>query len=226
MPIAIDAENLAKTFYANQPREVRALRPATLRVEQGACVLLQGASGSGKTTLLTLLSCLAKPTSGEYRCLGQPVSRWSERFLTEFRRQHIGVVFQQFQLLPGFSAAHNISLPLWPLGLPAQALEARARQAAEQVNIGHRLQHPVEGLSGGEQQRVAIARALVAAPALLFADEPTAHLDAANADEVLRVFARLRDGGTTIVLTSHDPRVAAHGMIDRIIEMQDGCIVP
>lgn len=221
----IQTQQLSKTFYKGASNEVRAVKEATLSIEAGSCVLLQGSSGSGKTTLLTLLSCLARPSSGDYQCLGEEVSRWSEKFLTSFRQAHIGIVFQHFNLVHGFSVMHNISLPLWPLGYSAKVMEEKASYAAEQVNISHRLHFAVDKLSGGELQRVAIARALVSQPKLLFADEPTAHLDGENSESILTVFSQLKAQGTTLVITTHDPVVTNHPMVDHTIQMKDGEIV-
>lgn len=221
----IKTKTLVKTFFKGKPNEVSPVRGVDLNVIPNTCTVLKGSSGSGKTTLLTLLACLAKPTSGEYHCLGQQVSRWSEKFLTTFRREHIGVVFQHFNLISGFSTYVNIALPLIPLGYSRQKTEKMVRAVAESVSIMHRLDYKIDTLSGGEMQRVAIARALVNEPTLLLADEPTAHLDSERSAQILDIFAHLKSQGKTILITTHDPRVEQHPMIDRVLVMKDGLIV-
>jgi len=216
------AENLKKAFNLGKPNEVTPVDGISLSIPQGACVILKGPSGSGKTTLLTLLSCLARPTAGTYHCLGEQVSRWSEKFLTRFRQQHIGVVFQQFNLIGGFTAGVNISLPLMPSGISSVKLKQRVEQAANWVQIEHRLSFPIQQLSGGELQRVAIARALINQPEILFADEPTSHLDTQMAANTLNVFDGLKKKGKTLVMTTHDPMVEAHPMVDLVFQVKDG----
>ncbi len=224
MNYAIEARQLTKTFQQGKQNAYTALSAVDLRVGAGKAVVIQGASGSGKSTLLTILGCLAKPTSGEYTCLGERVSKWSEKFLTTFRREKIGIIFQQFQLIQGFTAFENIALPLIPLKLAYPTLEKRVHEAAELTNISTKLTQKVELLSGGEQQRVAIARAIVNKPAILLADEPTASLDSENASQILALFENLKNTGTTLLLTTHDVRVATHALVDDIWRMQDGLI--
>ncbi len=221
----IQTKGITKVFNQGQSNEVMAVKPTDLMIEGGECVLLQGPSGSGKTTLLTLLSCLARPSEGDYHCLGEQVSRWSEKFLTRFRRENLGMVFQQFNLLQGFTVAQNISMPLWPLGLGGKELDKRAKEAAERVNLSHRFGFAIDKLSGGELQRVAIARALVSNPKVLFADEPTAHLDRENSLDILALFQELKQQGATVVITTHDPVVSEHSIADRSIRMVDGVVV-
>lgn len=218
----IEAQHLVKVFNAGRPNQVAPVRNISLKVQKGECIILKGPSGSGKSTLLTLLGCLSRPTSGEYYCLGQKVSRWSEKFLTLFRRKHIGIVFQHFHLVSGLTTLQNISLPLLPTGLPEKETRARAEEAANAVQITHRLHFKANTLSGGEMQRVAIARALVNRPPLIFADEPTAHLDSKMSADVLAVFEKLKAGGATLVITTHDPAVEHHPMRDRVLVVQDG----
>jgi len=220
--IAFEIQQLSKIFQQGKSNAYTALQNIDLAVAVGECVVLQGASGSGKTTLLTLLGCLAKPTSGEYICLGKKVSKWSEKFLTQFRREHIGIIFQQFQLINGFTAFENIALPLIPYQYSKKKLEQKVEEAARLANITHKLTEKIDVLSGGEQQRVAIARAVVNKPAILLADEPTSNLDRDNAQQILSLFANLKQQGTTIVLTTHDETVTRHAVVDRILMMQEG----
>ncbi|PWJ39136.1 ABC transporter ATP-binding protein [Sediminitomix flava] len=221
----IETKALTKTFNQGKLNEVTPVKDISISIKKGECVVLKGPSGSGKTTLLTLLSCLSRPSSGGYWCMEEQVSRWTEKFLTRFRQKHIGIVFQHFNLIKGLSVEQNIYTPLLPLGLSAKELKAQASLAAEKVNISQRLQFKVDTLSGGEQQRVAIARALVGNPEILFADEPTAHLDRENSQNIMDVFTELKNQGKTIVMTTHDPLVEEHSSVDRIIEMKDGEMV-
>jgi len=219
---AIKTETLSKIFHPGQPNEVRAVQEVSLDIAAGEAVLLGGASGSGKTTLLTLLAGLSRPTSGRYYCLGEELSRWSEKFLTRFRQKHIGVVFQHFQLIEGLTAAQNIAVPLLPSGLKPKTLQAKVQAAAEAAEIAHRLSFPVQQLSGGELQRVAIARGLVAEPKILFLDEPTSHLDSHNAERLLAVLEKLKKEGRTLILTSHDPVIQQATLLDRVLLLKDG----
>lgn len=221
----IETHQLVKTFNAGKPNEVRPVIDVNLQIKENSCVVLKGPSGSGKTTLLTLLSCLAKPTSGKYMCMDEQVSRWSEKFLTRFRQQHIGVVFQNFQLVRGFTTAMNVALPLVPQNLKQSKINSMVTQVVAQVNLQHRINFKVDTLSGGELQRVAIARALVNNPTIIFADEPTAHLDRKLSVNILDIFAELKSQGKTLILTTHDPLVEDHPMVDHTITMQDGVII-
>jgi len=221
----LKTENLTKKFHAKKSNEVIAIQEVNLEIQKGECVLLTGASGSGKSTLLAILSCLAKPTSGKYFCLNEPVSRWSEKFLTRFRRQHIGIVFQHFNLVKGLSVARNVSLPLLPQNLSFEEIKQAVHQATKQVNISHRIDFQVDKLSGGELQRTAVARALVNNPTLIFADEPTAHLDSENSIRILSLFQELKKAGKTLIITTHDPRVEQHPLADRKLTLQDGILI-
>jgi putative ABC transport system ATP-binding protein len=168
---------------------------------------------------------MTKPTSGEYVCLGEKVSKWSEKFLTTFRREHIGMIFQQFHLIQGFTAFENIALPLIPHNLSSKELARKVHESAELANITPKLHEKIDVLSGGEQQRIAIARAIVNKPRLLLADEPTSSLDRENALQILALFENLKKTGTTLLLTTHDNLVASHAVVDTIWRVEDGRIV-
>jgi putative ABC transport system ATP-binding protein len=213
---------LTKTFNKGKNNEVIPVQEINLKIEQGTCVIIKGASGSGKTTLLTLLSCLSRPTSGEYICLQQKVSRWSEKFLTKFRRKNIGIVFQNFQLVQGLTVFQNIAIPLIPTGFSMQKINQIVGEVAEQVHIQHRLIFKVDTLSGGEMQRVAIARALVNQPQIIMADEPTSHLDSDMSQKIMDIFQTLKNEGKTLIISTHDPLVENQKMIDRVLVMRDG----
>jgi len=218
----IETQALSKVYNAGKANEVVPVKDVTLKVLPNTCNLLQGSSGSGKTTLLSVLSCLSKPSAGSYYCKGQRVSRWSEKFLTRFRRENLGIIFQNFRLISGLSVYLNIALPLFPLAYSRQVLDQMVRQAAEEVGLMARLNFKVDTLSGGEMQRVAIARALVNTPDILFADEPTAHLDRKNSEAILALLEQLKEKGKTIFITSHDPLVQQHLMIDQTFTLNDG----
>lgn len=218
----IRLSDLSKIYNPNQNNEVRAVQHIDLAIRSGEGLLIKGASGSGKTTLLALLACLSKPSSGVYYFENEPVSKWSEKFLTGFRQKNIGVVFQNFQLLKGFDVFTNISVPLLPLGLSRHEIGQKVRKAAQEAHIEHRLSFPIKNLSGGELQRTAIARALVNSPKMLLADEPTASLDSEMAQKILDLFGELKKEGKTLILTSHDISVEQHALVDRVITMKDG----
>jgi putative ABC transport system ATP-binding protein len=220
-PPTIETEGLARTYHLGST-EVRALRGVDLVVAPGEFVALMGPSGSGKSTLMHLLGCLDTPTAGVYRLEGRDVSGLSQDERARVRGRRIGFVFQTFNLLPRLCALGNVALPLLYQGR-ARGVKQRATAALEQVGLGHRAGHRPTELSGGERQRVAIARALVVEPALLLADEPTGNLDSGTGAEILRLLKALHASGRTLLLVTHDARVAAHA--GRIVSMQDGQIV-
>jgi putative ABC transport system ATP-binding protein len=214
---------------------VDALRGVDLIIARGEFVALVGPSGSGKSTVLNLIGGLDRPTSGQVWINGIELSASDERTLTQHRRQHVGFVFQSFNLLPRLTAEENVSLPLMFSGVPEKERRARARALLERVGLGPRLTHRPTQLSGGEQQRVAIARALVGQPALLLADEPTGNLDTATGAEIMALLKELnqdqrstrspdRCRGLTLLVVTHDPEVAAFA--DRIVKLRDGQVEP
>ncbi|WP_291720375.1 ABC transporter ATP-binding protein [Bernardetia sp.] len=222
---ALQTQSLTKTFNKGKINEFTALSDISFSIKKGSCTLLKGSSGSGKTTLISILAGLTKPTSGSYICLEENVSHWSEKFLTQFRREHIGIVFQHFNLIQGLTVEQNISLPLLPLNYSIKKMNRMSKEAATLAQISHKLNQKIDVLSGGELQRTAIARALVRKPAILFADEPTSHLDRQNAIEVFEVFEKLKADGQTIILTTHDEWLKNHSIIDNVIELRDGKLI-
>ncbi len=222
MPI-IRAENLRKVYEAGVP--VKALRGVSLTVESGEFVAVQGPSGSGKSTLLHLLGTLDTPTSGRLWLLDTEVSTLRGDALADFRREHIGFVFQMFYLIPEMTALENVMLPLLPYRRKAGFdVEARARELLARVGLAERTDHLPGQLSGGEQQRVALARALLNHPSLLLADEPTGNLDTAAGEEVLALLTEMQqETGLTVVLVTHDDDIAARA--GRIIRLRDGQVV-
>ncbi len=218
----LETKSLGKT-YASNGAAMHALRDVSLSVLPGEFVAVMGPSGCGKSTLLHLLGGLDRPTTGEVYVHGERVDRWSESRLAVLRRRHIGFVFQFFNLIANLSVADNIELPALLAGHKPQ--EARRRRAELLLALGLAEKHnatPAQ-LSGGEQQRVALARALVNRPAVLLADEPTGNLDSNNAREVLAMVRQCHAQGQTIVLVTHDARVASAA--DRVLLMRDGRLV-
>jgi putative ABC transport system ATP-binding protein len=202
---------------------VRALDGVSFTIARGEWVAIVGQSGSGKSTLMNLLGCLDTPTSGVYRLNGSDVEGRSDDALADLRNREIGFVFQTFQLLPRASALQNVELPLVYRGVPRRERRARAAAALQAVGLGNRMAHRPNELSGGQRQRVAVARALVGEPSLLLADEPTGNLDSATGEEIMRLFGELHARGHTIVLVTHEPRLAAR--CPRAIRLSDGRVV-
>ena len=216
----IELENTSKIYNQGKPNEVTALHGVSLIIAPQTMVCLQGASGSGKSTLLGIIGCVFPPTSGKASIAGKQLSRMPDRFLTIHRRETIGFIFQQFNVLPRLSVLDNITLPLLPLGISPRERHKRARKLMEQLAISHREHFPAGQISGGEMQRVAIARALINNQP----DEPTAHLDSRLSLEFMKIMSVLKEEGKTIIIASHDPLVAEHQAIDRIIHIKDGRI--
>jgi ABC-type lipoprotein export system ATPase subunit len=206
--------------HGRQASLVRAVDGVDLQVMRGETVAIMGPSGCGKSTLLYLLGGLDRPTAGEIWLDGQDLSRLSERGLARLRRDAIGFVFQAFHLMDELTAAENVELPALLAGRSPRAARRRAAQLLDQVGLADRAKFLPTALSGGQRQRVAIARALVADPAVVLADEPTGNLDSAATADVLRLFDHLHRAGQTLVIVTHDPRIAATA--DRTITMRDG----
>jgi putative ABC transport system ATP-binding protein len=222
MPTIVETKGLTRV-YKMGASEVHALRGVDLTIEPGEFISVMGRSGSGKSTLLNLIGCLDRPTSGSVILDGLEVTRLPKRRLPAIRRQKIGFVFQQFNLLPTLTALENVMLPLRYAGVGGGERKQRAREMLEQVGLGDRLGHRPTELSGGEQQRVAVARALVAHPAIVLADEPTGEVDTQTAAEIIALLRRFNlEAGQTFVLVTHDPLVAE--ATDRVIHLQDGRI--
>ena len=201
---------------------VHALRGVSLRVDHGDYVAIVGPSGSGKSTLLQLLGGIDTPSSGSVEVLGTPLATLGDRELTRLRLTRLGFIFQRFHLLPVLTARENVELPMAEAGVRRAERQERARELLEFVGLGHRAEHRATQLSGGEMQRVAIARALANRPAVLLADEPTGELDAGTGQEILDLFRRLNAGGTTLVVVTHDDRLAAEA--GRVVHMLDGAV--
>jgi len=207
--------------YGQGTAEVDALREVSLSADEGAMVAVMGPSGSGKSTLLTIAGTLEEPTSGEVLIAGQPVAGMSRNAKARLRRRTIGYVFQDFNLLPGLTAAENVALPLELDGLSARKARVAGLRALERLGLGERAAHYPDQLSGGERQRVAIARAMVGERRLLLADEPSGALDSANSEAVMRLLQdACRNDGMSAVVVTHDAQLASWA--DRVVFLRDG----
>jgi putative ABC transport system ATP-binding protein len=223
MPSLIEARGLAKTYRLGRV-DVPALRGVDIDVGRGEFIAIVGPSGSGKSTLMHLLGCLDTATSGSYLLDGEQVSSLAGRRLAQVRNRKVGFVFQTFNLMPRLSIEENVALPLkYRGGIARSERRRKAVAGLEALGLGHRIGHKPDELSGGERQRVAIARALIGQPAILMADEPTGNLDSKAGGEVLRTFETLHAAGNTLILVTHDPKVAERAQ--RIIQMADGQVV-
>jgi len=218
----IDLDRVSKQFEGK--RRVTALDAVSLTIPAGQMVSIIGPSGSGKSTLLNLIGGLDRPSSGQVRIDGAPLSGMSDDDLTKVRRDKIGFIFQFFNLLPTLSCLENVGLPLHLRGWTRRKVDARARELLDLVQLGHRLQHLPDELSGGERQRVAIARALSIYPPILLADEPTGNLDTQTGGEILALVRDLHARlGSTVVIVTHDMTVAES--CARTIALRDGRVV-
>jgi len=216
----IETKDLSKIYGAGES-EVRAVDGLSLEIDKGEFLAITGPSGSGKSTLLNLLGCLDIPTSGNVYIDGADTSRLSSAELTRVRREKVGFVFQEFNLLPVMTALENVKLPLHYLGVASKEREVRASESLAKVGLERRARNRATELSGGEKQRVAIARALVTNPALVLAEEPTGELDTTNTCRIIEIM-RVLNGelGQTFAIVTHDPMVAKYAM--RVISLRDG----
>ena len=201
---------------------VPVLKDVTLHVDRGEYVAIMGPSGSGKTTLMNIIGCLDTPTSGEYILHGRTIRDLDEKQLAHIRSKEIGFIFQQFQLLPRLDALKNVELPLIYAGVSSKERTECAQEMLVRVGLKDRMHHYQNQLSGGQQQRVAIARALATNPTLLLADEPTGALDQTTGEQVMQLFRELNDEGRTIIMITHDLKIARHA--SRIVNILDGVL--
>ncbi|TQI67969.1 putative ABC transport system ATP-binding protein [Clostridium sp. KNHs216] len=218
----ITISNIYK-IYNKGENEVRALNGVSLSIDEGEFVAIVGQSGSGKSTLMNILGCLDTPTMGEYYLDGENVAGLSEKRLTQIRNCELGFVFQGFNLISGLDALENVELPLLYRGIPKSGRRALAQEALSKVGLTNRENHKPDQMSGGQQQRVAIARAIAAKPPIILADEPTGNLDSKSGAAVMRILNSLNEEGKTVVLITHDEKIAASA--GRVVQIQDGQIV-
>ncbi|AKQ46981.1 phosphonate ABC transporter ATP-binding protein [Rufibacter radiotolerans] len=214
--------NLQKKYTTDEV-ETTALVNVNLHVKQGEFLAIMGPSGCGKSTLLNIIGLLDNPTGGDFYFMGQEISKFSERQRANLRKEHLGFVFQSFNLIDELTVYENVELPLIYLKVGAADRKQRVAQVLEQMQIAHRRNHFPQQLSGGQQQRVAIARAVISKPQLLLADEPTGNLDSAHGQEVMQLLSTLNEEGTTIVMVTHSPSDADYA--HRIVNLFDGQII-
>jgi putative ABC transport system ATP-binding protein len=220
----VQVRNVSKIFKRDA-FEVRALDDVSIEIAGGEFLALMGPSGSGKTTLLNMIAAIDRPTSGELLVLGENVFRFSDGQSARWRNEHIGYVFQTFNLIPVLTAFENVELPLLLTKLNAQQRRDHVMTALKLVGLEERVNHLPKQLSGGQEQRVAIARAIVSDPTLLLADEPTGDLDSHSATEILEILKRLNeDFHKTIVMVTHDPHAAGYAHVTRNLEK--GMLLP
>lgn len=217
--------NVCKTFNSGRPNAFHAIKGVTFTVGRERITVLRGPSGSGKTTLLSLIGCMVRPTSGRIFLNDRETTSLPERFLAEIRRSTFGFIFQNYNLINGITVLENTMLPAYPTGRNHARVKADALNLLARLKIESKAGQKVERLSGGEQQRAAIARALINDPAVIIADEPTAHLDMALSKAFLEIVAELAHEKKTILMASHDPLVFEAGIVDEVITMRDGGIL-
>lgn len=201
---------------------VHALRGIDMDIPRGQYLSIMGPSGSGKSTLMNIIGCLDRPTQGQYLLDGDDVAQMDDEKLSKVRGKRLGFVFQAFNLIPQLTVMDNVVVPLFYQGIPASERRDRAEVVLNQVELGDRMTHRPNQLSGGQMQRVAIARALVNQPSILLADEPTGNLDTKTGDAILALFDELHADGLTIVMVTHDPEMDKR--CERIVRLRDGLI--
>lgn len=211
-----------KKIYAMGEQQVQALRGISFEVEQGEFLSIMGPSGSGKSTCMNMIGCLDRPSSGVVSICGKQTALMSENELSVLRNRTIGFVFQQYHLLPAMTVLENAMLPLRYQKIEKSLRRDMALEALEKVGLSDRIKHFPSELSGGQKQRVAIARATVTKPSIILADEPTGALDSTTGEQVLGLFGKINEGGTTIVIVTHDPRIGK--ATRRCIHIFDGLI--
>lgn len=219
----IEIKNIYKIYNEGKESEVRALDGVTLSIDRGEFVAIIGASGSGKSTLMNILGCLDVPTYGDYILNGTDVTDRTDRQLAHIRNKEIGFIFQGYNLIPALTAYENVELPLIYQGISVFQRKERVMAALERVGMADRFGHRPSEMSGGQQQRVAIARAIATHPPIIMADEPTGALDSKTGKHVLEILHSLHEGGSTIILITHDNGIAATAK--RVVRLSDGKIV-
>jgi len=219
MSALIEFEEVCK-YYQMGDTTVKAADHITMKIDKGEFVAIVGQSGSGKSTCMNIIGCLDVPTHGVYRLNGRDVGKMNRNELAAVRNEMLGFIFQQYNLLPRLNLMENVEVPLVYAGVSRAERHARAREVLEQVGLGDKLKNRPNQLSGGQQQRCAIARAIAVNPSLILADEPTGNLDQKTGREILNIFDELHQAGNTIVLITHDPKVALCGQ--RMIRIEDG----
>lgn len=218
----IKIENLRKVYDTGLIK-FEALKGVNFSVNQGEFVAIMGNSGSGKSTLMNIIGCLDMSSQGKYTLAGQDISMYKENELNKVRNKELGFVFQSFNLLPKLNVLRNVELPMVYSGIKAHERKIRATKLLEMVGLGDKLKNRPNELSGGQRQRVAIARALANNPKILLADEPTGNLDSISEKEIMAIFKKLNEEGTTIIMVTHEAEIAEYA--SRIIHFRDGHIL-
>jgi len=218
----IETKNVKKIYNQGKPNELIVLKDIDLKIKKGEMITIFGPSGSGKSTILHIIGCLDRPTSGKVYIEGKDVSRLSDDELALIRRERIGFVFQQFNLISALTALENVELPMRVFGINKEKSRKKAIELLKSVELGERLNHFPRQLSGGEMQRVAIARALANEPDVILADEPTGNLDSKTGKEIVNLMIKLNKDGYTFVIVTHDVSIAKHA--SRKINIKDGKI--
>jgi len=223
MALVIELVNINKNYKTEGDEEIQVLKNISLQIESGEFLAITGPSGSGKSTLMHLIGLLDKPTSGEIKVDGEKIESFSQSKLSKIRNSKIGFVFQSFNLLKKTSALDNVAMPLVYANVPSKERLIRAKEELVLVGLGDKLTNTPAQLSGGQQQRVAIARALINEPSLILADEPTGNLDSVSGQQILELFTALNNQGKTIIIVTHDPKVAK--ATKRIVSIIDGQVL-
>ena len=220
MEVIIETEGLSKNYERGRSEIVRALSNINLKLYEAEMIMIYGPSGSGKSTLLNLLSALDTPSEGTLKFMGNDIMDYNEKQLTTLRREHVGFVFQAWELIDNLTAVENVEVPMYPEKIPSAELRTDAISLLRRLELLDREHHYPSELSGGEQQRVAIARALIKSPKVIFADEPTGNLDQETGDLIMRMLKIVCRQGTTVIVASHNE--ALHEYADRVIRLQNG----
>ncbi|MDH5687689.1 MAG: ABC transporter ATP-binding protein [Candidatus Bathyarchaeota archaeon] len=219
----VATQNLTKVYFKGTPNEVKAIKDATLDIREGDFCILTGPSGSGKTTLLSLLALLSRPTKGRIFYEDEEVSSYSDAWQTKIRKEKVGFIFQQYNLLPQFSTWENVALPNLCRQMSKTERRSQAVRIMQSLGLGDRIDFKVAHLSGGEQQRVAIARALVTDPEIIFADEPTASVDEDTGSAIIDLFKDLKKKEKTLVVSTHDNSLMKEATLH--LRIQNGTIL-
>lgn len=221
----IRLKSVTKIFKSTKDSETVALEDINIDIKEGELIVLRGASGSGKSTILSLIAGLNKPTKGEVSVDNKKISKLSDDFASDYRRDNIGFVFQRYNLIANMSVEDNIMLPLVPLNLSSKEARAKLDEAMEMFHISHKRKELVKNLSGGEQQRVAIARANINRPKIILADEPTANLDERLSLHFIEIIKELKGLNKTVIIATHDSIFFDLDFVDREIKVDNGKIV-
>lgn len=221
----IELKNLTKIFEVNKNNKTTALKDLNLHIKEGELVVIKGASGSGKSTVLSLIASLSKPTNGEVIVDKKRVSKLPDNFASLYRREHIGFIFQKYNLIPTISVKENILLPLIPQNPDEKEATELLEKVMKRFKIDHKKDNIVKNLSGGEQQRVAIARSQINNPKIIIADEPTANLDKELSLHFIEILRELKSSNKTIIVATHDPLFFELDFVDRVIELSNGELV-